>query len=262
MSDDAYGKFELDLLRSWQLRRDGVPVHVAARQQRLIAALAVRGPCLRTLLVGLLWPEYPDVRALESLRVSIHLVSRQVQGLIVNDGPVLSLAGGVDVDLHRLRQGITAVRAGGALASGDLVVLREYRGAFLLPGWYEDWVVFEQDRLQQGLLQALVGISRKALLAADADTAVEAAEAALEIEPLYEVAVMNLIAANLKRGSPVAALRGYERFRGRLEKEFGLMPSASLTALIDTVRQIPADAGGLVPAADPGLGSDPTLNHP
>jgi hypothetical protein len=52
MGNDDYGIFELDLMRSWQLRQDGEVVHVAARQQRLIAALAVRGASLRNFLAG------------------------------------------------------------------------------------------------------------------------------------------------------------------------------------------------------------------
>ncbi|MEC5182457.1 DNA-binding SARP family transcriptional activator, partial [Arthrobacter sp. CG_A4] len=89
MGNDGYGDLQVDLLGSWQLRRDTGLVHVAARQQRLIAALAIRGPSLRSYLVGLLWPEYPETRALESLRVSVHLISRQLPGLVVNDGTVL-----------------------------------------------------------------------------------------------------------------------------------------------------------------------------
>jgi DNA-binding SARP family transcriptional activator len=90
-------------MRSWQLRRDGAVVHVAVRQQRLIAALAVRGPSLRNYLAGMLWPEYPDAKALESLRVAVHLMTRQVPGLLVKDGALLTLDKRVAVDLYRVR---------------------------------------------------------------------------------------------------------------------------------------------------------------
>ena len=78
-------------------------MHVAVRQQRLITALAIHGPRPRSYLVGLLWPESRESRAMESLRVSMHLVSRQVPGLLVNGGAELSLSDLVDVDLHRVR---------------------------------------------------------------------------------------------------------------------------------------------------------------
>ena len=47
-----YGELKLDLLRSWRLRRDDVTLHVATRQQRLIASLAIRGASLRAHLHG------------------------------------------------------------------------------------------------------------------------------------------------------------------------------------------------------------------
>ena len=54
MSDDGCGELKLKLLGSWRLRRGGAVLYVAARQQRLIAALAIRGPRLRSYLVGLI----------------------------------------------------------------------------------------------------------------------------------------------------------------------------------------------------------------
>jgi SARP family transcriptional regulator, regulator of embCAB operon len=175
------GELKLDLLRSWRLRRDDVAIHVATRQQRLIASLAIRGPSLRAHLSGLLWPEYPDARALESLRVSVHLISREVPGLIVNGGPTLSLDERVDVDVQRIRSQIQALR-GDRHTGSAASLLHELRDAELLPGWYEDWVVFAQNRLTEDRLQALALVARKSLAAGDPETATEAARATLEIE--------------------------------------------------------------------------------
>src|SRR6476620_5914186 len=112
MGNDGYG-FQLSLFQSWQLRRDADVVPVAGRQQRLITALAINGPRPRSYLVGLLWPECRESRALESLRVSVHLVSRQIPGLLINGGNVLSLSELVDVDLHRVRARIRELSRSG-----------------------------------------------------------------------------------------------------------------------------------------------------
>ncbi|UTT71510.1 bacterial transcriptional activator domain-containing protein [Arthrobacter sp. DNA4] len=163
----------------------------------------------------------------------------------MNDGPVLSLSGSVDVDLHRLSSRIRAARESPMMVQDDLLVLRACRHASLLPGWYEDWALFEQERLRQDLLHALTVISRKCLVAGDLERGVQAAEAALEIEPLYEEAVRELIAAELNRGNTFAALRTYERFRWRLEEELGLVPSESIRALIaDKTRGRPVPVRG------------------
>ncbi|WP_255482350.1 BTAD domain-containing putative transcriptional regulator [Pseudarthrobacter sp. NBSH8] len=261
MGDDGYGELKLDLLGSWRLRRGAVVLHVATRQQRLIAALAIRGPSLRSYLVGQLWPEYPDARALESLRVTVHLISRQVPGLMVNAGAMLSLTDHVEVDLHRIRARIRAL--GQAGFDGDVASsLHELRDAEVLPGWYEDWVIFEQSRLRQDRLRAFTAISRLSLARGNSEVAGAAAEAALEIEPLYEKAVGLLIAAEMRQGNPAAALSAYERYRGKLEEDMGLLPSDSVKSLIAGAldRQARAREERL-PASVSWLTGEPALHH-
>ncbi|MEV5054348.1 AfsR/SARP family transcriptional regulator [Arthrobacter sp. LAR12-1-1.1] len=233
MGNDGYG-FQLSLLQSWQLRRDTDVVPVAGRQQRLIAALAINGPRPRSFLVGLLWPECRESRALESLRVSVHLVSRQVPGLLINGGTVLSLGELVDVDLHRVRDQIRALRRSG-LNGNVASCLHELRDAELLPGWYDDWVLFEQSRLRQDRLHAFHIIARESLARCDYESALEASEAALELEPLYESAVALLIQAQRQQGNNAAALRAFERYRAKLKQDMGLAPSEGVRRLVADV---------------------------
>jgi DNA-binding SARP family transcriptional activator len=236
MGDDGYGHFQLRLLQSWQLSRDSDVVHVAARQQRLITALAITGPRPRSYLVGLLWPDKAEARALESLRVSVHLVSRQLPGLLVNDGAVLSLNGMVEVDLHRVRAGMRSL--GQPNLNGNAAAcLSLLRDAELLPGWYEDWVLFEQSRLSQERLHAFNIIARESLAHGDYETALEASEAALEVEPLYESAVGLLIQAESRQGNATAALRAFEKYRAKLKEEMGLTPSEAILRLVSEVRE-------------------------
>ncbi|SEQ79169.1 bacterial transcriptional activator domain-containing protein [Arthrobacter sp. OV608] len=262
MGNDGCGELQLELLRCWRLRQDEVVVHVATRQQRLIAALAIKGPSLRSYLVGLLWPEYPNARALESLRVSMHLVSRQIPRLIVNDGAMLSLDNRVEVDLERVRAQTLALSQGG-LESDASSTLRTLQNAELLPGWYEDWVVFEQSRLQQDRLRAFTIFAGDSLAHGHPEIAGAAAEAALEIEPLYENAVRLLISAEIQHYNPAGALRAYERYRQKLEQDMGLRPSASVRGLVADVLERERRAGKdrLVPAADAWLDREPLLDH-
>jgi DNA-binding SARP family transcriptional activator len=244
MGFDNCGDYELDLLRSWRLRRDAADIYVANRQQRLIAALAVRGPAIRSCLAGLLWPGNPESRALESLRVSVHLISRQAPGLIVSEGASLSLTGRIDVDLHRVKARTRMLNEDCSNVTAS--IFAELRDAELLPGWYEDWVLFEQDRLRQDRLRAFTAMSKQLLEQGEFEVAGAAAEAALEIEPLYETAVRFLFTAELQRGNPAAAVRCYERYRMRLEKNMGLQPSESFKGLIEHAvqRQFGVEQGG------------------
>jgi DNA-binding SARP family transcriptional activator len=241
MGNDGDGCFELSLLQTWQLRRETGLVHVAARQQRLITALAINGPCPRSYLVGLLWPENAESRALESLRVTVHLVSRQVPGLLVNGGTVLSLSELVDVDLHRVRARIRQLRQEGL--NGNMAsCIHQLRDAELLPGWYDDWVLFEQSRLRQDRLHAFHIIARESLARCDYEAALEASEAALELEPLYESAVGLLIHAERLQGNNASALRAFERYQAKLKEDMGLVPSEGIRRLITDVLLQPSRA--------------------
>jgi DNA-binding SARP family transcriptional activator len=166
--------------------------------------------------------------------VSVHLISRQVPGLLVNGGAVLSLSELVDVDLHRVRAQIrelSRVGLNGNVAS----CLRQLRDAELLPGWYEDWVLFEQSRLRQDRLHAFHIIARESLARCDHEVAVEASEAALELEPLYESAVALLIQAERQQGNNVAALQAFERYQAKLKEDMGLVPSEAIRRLVSDI---------------------------
>jgi DNA-binding SARP family transcriptional activator len=252
----------LELMGAWRLHRHGVLVHVAARQQRLVAALAVKGPSLRSCLVGLLWPEHPDRRALESLRVSVHILSRQVPNLIVNDGPMLSLSHRVEVDLHSFQNRIHGVQR--ATPQGHPAVLvRDLRRARLLPGWYDDWVICEQVRLQQDCLRACTMLARQSLDEGQCETAGAAAEAALEIEPLSEEAVRILIAAELRQGNAAAAVRTYQGYQNQLHEEMGLQPSESLTRVVTDALGGPVltRKERSIPVPDSGHRGEPQPHH-
>lgn len=263
MDNDDYGNFELELLQSWQLRQGGAVVHVAARQQRLIAVLAVRGGSLRNYLAGLLWPEYPEPKALESLRVTVHLITRQVPGLVVKSGPLLSLDTRTSVDLHRVRSALKAAGTADATAAGQL--LQDLRGLDFLPGWYEDWVLFEQSRLRHDQLRAFTVIAHRLADAGDYGAASDAAVAALELEPLYESAVRVLVTSELAQGNLAAALFAYDKYRDQLQRDMGVPPSEALRQLMHGLRPQAARTSPaqepLVAAAGGRLGQQPLLHN-
>ena len=235
MGSGDFCHFQLSLFQSWKLRSDSWIMHVAARQQRLITALAIHGPRPRSYLVGLLWPESAESRAMESLRVSMHLVSRQVPGLLVNGGAELSLSELVEVDLHRVRSCMRELGETGLPGTNVASSLNLLRDAELLPGWYDDWVLFEQSRLRQDRLHAFHIIARESLARSDFEVALEASEAALELEPLYESAVGLLIQAQRLQGNNAAALRAFETYRAKLSEDMGLAPSEGIRRLVADV---------------------------
>jgi DNA-binding SARP family transcriptional activator len=235
MVRDKDVRFQLNLFQRWQLLCGQTEVHVASRQQRLIAALALFGPRNRRYMSGLLWPDSPEARALESLRVSMHLISRQAPGLLVNGGTVLSLVDSLSVDLRQCLEQIRNCERSGASAKEDACLSHVLR-ADLLPGWYEDWVILEQNRLRNFRLRVLAGHAQRWLEQEEAEKAADAARSALELEPLQESCVGLLMRAELKQGNSARAVNTFENFKARLTTELGVSPSPHLTELAAGIR--------------------------
>jgi DNA-binding SARP family transcriptional activator len=104
----------------------------------------------------------------------------------------------------------------------------------LLPGWYDDWVIFERERIRQRLLHALEALSRRLVAEGRCADAVEAAISAVSADPLRESANRVLIEAHLAEGNVVEARRVYERYRDTVRGELGVEPGEQLTRLART----------------------------
>src|SRR5205823_1458355 len=102
----------------------------------------------------------------------------------------------------------------------------------LLPGWYDDWVLYERSRLSQLRLRALESLAEQLITEGDTKSALEAALAAVAIEPLRESAQRALIRVHIADGNHLDAVREYRSFRTRLAAEMDVTPSGQLESLI------------------------------
>lgn len=241
--------WELRLLGCWQLLRNGASAVVGSRQQRLISALALMGPRPRSYLAGLLWPESNDHQAAGSLRATVFKVRHQLPGLLSDTLEPVGLAQDVVIDLRTLRQSAELARTGRYIEPGLDEVLYT---AELLPGWYEDWVIFEQERLRAFRVSTLEAIAAQYLRRNEPDFALAAAQQAAALEPLRESAQVLMVRAQIETGNTAAAHRTLEEFRRRLRDELGLEPSGRLKAAVG------GSAGDLLGLPAPVLGQQRT----
>ncbi|HAM27779.1 MAG TPA: SARP family transcriptional regulator [Microbacteriaceae bacterium] len=227
-------RWQLTLLGHWQLRRDGEPVFVAVRQRRLLAALAIFGARSRRFLAGTLWPDGGETRAAGSLRACVWHVRHETPNLIDEAGDELFLDESVEVDLHDLQRRLLLIddEESTAVMLDDLAALWQ---ADLLPGWYEAWVISEQERVQQWRLGALETLAARFLDVDRIDYAVTAATMAASIDPLRESAHRLVIQGHVMAGNDGAALREYQAFRARLSRELGVAPSTMMQRLVATL---------------------------
>lgn len=237
--------WDLRLLGFWQLRLDSRTVTVGPRQQRLIAALAVLGPRSRRMLAGLLWPESSEDQAADSVRVSIFHIFHDLPGLLADSRDPLALKEEVEIDFGRVSRLIGEIDRPGFVPPGDATEI--IRNAELLPGWYEEWVLYEQERLQHQRMAALEALAAHYLSWGSLFRAQEAARIAVSIEPLRESAQLILIQCYLAADDRASALLVYRDFRALLEGELGVAPSPRFAELLNCTAT--AERTGSAPAA-------------
>ncbi len=224
----------LRLLAGFTFESAGQPVIMPLGQQRLLAFLALRGPSHRSLVAGTLWPEAPEEHSLASLRTSVWRLNRLVPELLEIRGSALALTETTTVDSNE--QELLAIRLlhEHADPAREAAALRSLWPSGLLPGWYDDWVVVERERLSQLRLHALERTAGLLLAEGDLALALQVALEVVHTAPLRETANAALISVYLAEGNISDAIRQYDAYCMLLERELGLQPSARLTDLLLT----------------------------
>nr|WP_253942640.1 bacterial transcriptional activator domain-containing protein [Nocardioides sp. zg-1230] len=103
----------------------------------------------------------------------------------------------------------------------------------LLPGWYDDWVIYERERLRQRLLHALESLSRTLAKSRLFAQAIEVALEGVRIDPLRESALRVLVEAHLAEGNLCEARRIYRDYSDLVRRELGISPDPELQALVE-----------------------------
>ncbi|MBT8161778.1 MULTISPECIES: bacterial transcriptional activator domain-containing protein [Arthrobacter] len=225
-------EWSLSLLNGWTLTRAGKRQKVAHRQQRLITALALFGERPRSFLAGLLWPESSEAQAAVGLRVSIWHISHELPGLLDAEGTAdvsVALSPQVRIDVIKLERKLRKPASDRPDAYQRWERLRKSE---LLPGWYEDWILAEQERFRTMRTAALDSLAEYHLRQGNAEETKAATSLAIALEPFRESSYRLLIQAHLATGDLVSALDIYRGFTAGLRREFGVDPSPSLAGLI------------------------------
>ncbi len=220
----------LRLLSGFRLEHHGTAVTLSAAGQRLLALLSVRGAMARTAVAGTLWPEATERHAHGSLRTTLWRLGHAGFPLVESRTDRLALANTVDVDVRSFVAWARRVLA--RATSDDDLDTAAVHGGDLLPGWYEDWVLFERERLRQLQLHALEDAALQLCESRRYGTAIDVALRAVRLEPLRESANRTLITIHLHENNGFEAIRQFRTFRRLLNAELGVEPSPQLRALI------------------------------
>ena len=221
--------------------------------KRLLVFVALNGGrAQRKHAAGTLWPAGDDNRAAGNLRSALWRLRAAGIHLLNADKLTLTLRPEAVVDIGLVFGWARRVIEGTARPEDLRTPDWRTDALDLLPGWYDDWVLFERERLRQRLLYALEALSRQLAKAGRCAEAVEAAMSAIRVEPLRESAERALIEAHLAAGNLVEAHRAYASYRDMIHRELCVEPGNDLALLLAS-RSVPAYSPGQ-PVAGP---SDP-----
>lgn len=214
-------ELDLDLLDGFQLRIGSEVIDLSDVAQRLVALLALhRRPLRRSVVAGTLWPEKTEARASANLRSSLWRLNDTGQRAAIRcHGATLALDPAITVDVTELE------RSGWELLDGASAPTKNFGSDCfareLLPGWYEDWVLIERERLGQiqiRFLEALVGHLRRQ---GEFARAIDHAMRLVAIDPLRERSQLALVQTLLDEGSWGRARQTAVAYRVLLEDSFG-----------------------------------------
>ncbi|WP_374115274.1 AfsR/SARP family transcriptional regulator [Streptomyces sp. G2] len=186
----------------------------------------------RTVLAGTLWPEVTEEHARGSLRTTLWKLPRGELPLVRCRGDVLMVAPSLRVDIHVLTRTALGVMAGCVPQPDRRPPLGLLTGEDLLPGWDEDWVLLERERLRQLRLHALDSLAETLIAQGRTALAMEVAWAGIRAEPLRESAHRVVVSVHLTEGNVGEALCHYAMFRTLLNEELGVEPSFRFTRLL------------------------------
>jgi non-specific serine/threonine protein kinase len=234
---------EIHLLGQFQLIRNGAPIEVSSRSaQSLLAYLLLNTEIAhrREKLAGLLWPEATEANARSYLRKALWQARKSLaadnqsgEEYLLADDISISFNSNADywLDVHAIRGKPSEAMS----VEEQIEAVSAYQGE-LLPGFYEEWVTLERERLQavfehelQVLLDRLVEEGRWSEI-------LDWGERWIALGSTPEPAYRSLMVAHAALGDNAKVAATYERCVQTLEEELGVEPSKQTRELYEQIR--------------------------
>lgn len=241
--------YRVGLFGSFLVARYGEAVNLPHESQRLLAFLALHeGHLPRPYVAGNLWPDTDDKRALANLRSTLWRIRQADPGLVEVGAYTVALSAHVDADVYDLARRAQRLWAGAVDGHADLDH-RPFAQEFL-PGWYDEWVSVERERMRQLCLHCLETIAENLRQRAMFGAAIQTLLTSISLDPLRESPRRQLLAIHVAEGNLSEAVRQYAEFADTLGRELGLAPSATMRDLLpdDWVYARPGSGRGTVDA--------------
>lgn len=264
---------EVRLFGSLRIRHDGVLVDMceAGKTQELLCYLLLhRQRCHpREVLADLLWSDASPVQSKKYLRQSLwqlrSMLDEHAEGaegsVLLGESNRVGLNPEADLWLDVADFEAAFGRCQGVPAQNlDDRIALVLRGAValydgdLLEDWYQDWCLFERERLQNMYLLMLDKLVQYCESHQEYESGIEYAARILQCDRSHERAHRAMMRLQYVTGDRTAALHQFDRCVAALRDELGVVPARSTVTLYEQLR---ADDLGAVPDQTAGSAATP-----
>lgn len=238
----------LSLFGSFTVRLgDRTPVVFSTRKEQELLAYLVLHPTrahARESLASLLWDDVTTAQSRKYLRRALWRLRRSLANGGITDPARLIRSEGdglrfvidevVWVDVMAFEAALDGEDGFDAACSD--AALHFYKGE-LLEGWYEDWCLYERERLRLRYVEAIQSLAESAEHHGDFASASGYAVDWVHHDRLNERAHAFLMRARYLVGDRTGAAHQYAVCSAMLKEEMGVVPSASTQTLYEHIRK-------------------------
>ena len=246
ISFQLFGKFRVSAAER------ELDLHAPKHQELLCYLLVHRDrPHPRETLATLLWGNNSTEKSKKYLRQALWQIQHALEprlgatggGVLVveNEWVRFNAAADLWLDVAAFERAFAAARdsAGRDLGVAAVASLQEavqmYRGD-LLEGWYQDWCLFERERLQNIYFHMLDKLMSHCESAREYEQGQIYGSLILRHDPARERTHRQLMQFHYGAGDRTSALRQYERCVAALDEELGVKPDSRTNALYQRIK--------------------------
>lgn len=231
-----------------------------ARPCSVLTYLAVERETARETLAALLWPDSPPRKARHSLSQALSELRKDLGEDWLDAGPeALRVTSELQCDTTLFGEAVE----GGRFAEALSLHAGPFLSALLPPTReFEEWAERQRTRLERLLKKAFRGLVSQHAGDDRTPEALLAARAWVETDPLDDEgnhAVIELLAAS---GQRAEALRHFDGFAERLQRDLELTPVDETRALVDRIRAEPVSPPAPPPSPAPSQSPIPAAPSP
>ncbi|HEX9674904.1 MAG TPA: protein kinase [Anaerolineales bacterium] len=227
---------EVSILGRFQARVNGRVVEFPSRaSQSLLAFMLInRGVAFRReLLAGMFWPDSEETIARNNLRHVLWQIRRALGDVFTADKVTVALDPAIQLDLDA----DAIVGASAKSVEATLQAVDRYHGD-LLPGFYEEWVILERERLREAYARLMERLLEGLIEARRWSEVSTWAERWIALGHVPEPAYRSLMVAHAARGDQAGVAAIYQRCVDTLERDLGVDPSPQTRSLHQRLMEV------------------------